>query len=612
VNGMQPPQPPGMPAAPAAPGGVAPLQVYDLDMNAIRQHAEEINAMSTSHRRESDFASFKKGLNFVRFLPPWSPEIAAKGQFTKFHLTHFNVIPNAKQRCSCWEASLPNMGFRCPICHIRNTFGRYMGDMVKDSEPRGYHYANAVVYTSPDNGVSFMYKRLKPYVFRIPVTVWTGLMQMMQRPYIGNITSVDNGWIIGVKMPESFSGKNTYEWGQVVQGPLAGDENTKSAILADLHNLDTFGDFGIPTVEKLQRQFQLAESFLEWACQVLQVTDPTSQIPGFGQLELVVPPIVEKVHGTQSTVVGMPGSAPPVPGAAPVGTAAPVAAVPQPATPAAVAPPAVPVAAPTAALPAAAPAAPAATPAPSALLTAPAPNAGPTAGAFPGMPAAPAAPRMPMAPAVPAAAAPGMPMAPAVPSAPPAAAPLPPAPLSPATPPMPPTPAAPPVPGSVPMAGAAPAAVPASPPTPAAPPSVGPAPAPVLAPGGQAPFPFPQAPAPQPQGEATSPIEGAGAEKAKKAKSKKKKDGAKVADGKVKCPGCGKPYSGSRGLKVHMNKSPACQKAAAEAPPTMEQVAPQATPQPAAPTPAVATAAPAGMGPPAWPEGQTGPLPPTA
>ena len=476
------------PQAPAVAATAAPSMAFDLDMNAIRQQAEELNAMSQNRRRESDFAAFGKGVNFIRCLPPWSAEVAAKGQFTRFHQTHFNILE--KESCSCWESSLPNMGFRCPICHIRNTFGRYMGDMISNTAPRPYHYANAVVYTSPDNGASFLYKRLKPFVLRLPVTVWTGFMQMMQKPYIGNITGVDNGWIIAVNKPESFRGKSGYTWQQVVQGPLAPDENTKNAILNDMHDLDKFGDFGVPTVEKLQRQFQLAESMLQWACQILQVTDPASQIPGFGKLELIVPDVVYQVHGQPQTVVGMPGSAAPM--------AAPAAAAPM--------------------------AAPAAAPAPAAL-SGPAPAG---TGMFPSMPVG--------------------------------------------------GPAAPPAIGAAPMA---------------APPAAAPAPAPLPAPGvqggGVSPLPFP--PAPAPQQEASPPSEGVGEPKTETTQK----------NGKVKCPGCGKDYSGQRGLKVHLNKSEACKKAAEGPPAAMSEVA--------APSP---SPAPAGMAPPQWSGGQNGPFPPTS
>ena len=145
---------------------------------------------------------------------------------------------------------------------------------------------------------------------------------------------------------------------------------------------------------------------------------------------------------------------------------------------------------------------------------------------------------------------------------------------------------------SMPVGGpAAPPAIGAAPM--AAPPAAAPAPAPLPAPGvqggGVSPLPFP--PAPAPQQEASPPSEGVGEPKTETTQK----------NGKVKCPGCGKDYSGQRGLKVHLNKSEACKKAAEGPPAAMSEVA--------APSP---SPAPAGMAPPQWSGGQNGPFPPTS
>jgi len=557
-GGMAPQGAPGVPQGPA----VGQPMVFELDMEHIRRQAQELAANPPYQQKESDFYSFQKGLNYIRVLPAWSQAVASQGHFTKYHVTHFQLGADGKGSAPCWEASLPNMGFKCPICHIRNTFGRYMGEAIKNSEGRGYHYCNAVIYDSPDGGGTFSFKRLKPYVLRLPVTVWMGLYQMMNTPYIGNITSIDSGWIIAVNKPESFKGKSGYSWQHVVQGPLA-DEQSKAAIIADIHNLDTFADFGIPTVEKLQRLWETAKGMLQWACAMTQVADPASQIPGFGSLgEPVIPDIVYQTHGKQTMVPGMAGSTPPQ---------LPQAAVPQAVVP-------------QVAVPQAFTQAPTAAPAPQAFTQAP--TAAPAPQAFTQAPTA--APGVPSGvPAAPMGGAPGMP-----PGGP---APMPALPAGP----MPQigVPQAPP-PGVPPAAAPAPQ-VPQGMPVPQAP-QVGPvgtppAPAPNPQAGGQFPYPFPQAP--DPQHEAACPT-GEGSGEAQKEEA--------TADGKVKCPGCGKAY---KRLKAHLAKSPECQKAAQEAPVPVESVAPAAQPEPQVQPAPVAPPAPVGMAAPNW--DQTGPFPQT-
>ena len=553
--------PPVAGAAPLPPGQAPGQKIFELDMNVIQTKVDQLIADHASKKRESDFFSFKKGENWIRILPPWSQEAAAKGSFAKFHMTHFNLLE--KQSCSCWESSLPNMGFVCPICHLRATYGRYMGQEMDNVEPRGYHYANAVIYDTPDMGRSFLYKRLKPFVLRLPSTVWGGLMQMMQHPYIGNITSVDNGWIIRVDKPESFQGKNSYTWGHVMQGPLAPDEATKGQILADIHDLDRFADFGVPTREKLERQFQLAQAVMENCHRATGYAPEQVQC----NLQLVIPPIVEQTHG-QAAAASVPGMA---------GSVAPQMAAP------AVAPVAGAVPAPQ---PAGLPTAPAPAPAPQ-LLTAAPPGVTTPPGQFPGMAATPAAPPAPTPMATVPTAMPPAP-APAVPTM------VQPHPGNVPVPTMPAAPAAPPVPAPMPAAGAAPmpqAPMPQAPmPQAPGPAPMPPAPAPMPpAPGAQQP-PFPPAPAPQPQ-EVAPPTSGAGETPAEKPKA-----------GKVRCPGCGKDYSGKRGLTMHLKKSEAC-RAAADKPPVSVQEAVQ--------TQAAGGEMPPGMAPPNWTGTQPGPFPQT-
>jgi hypothetical protein len=389
-------------------------------------------------------------------------------------------------------------------------------------------------------------------------------MQMMQHPYIGNITSVDTGWIIRVDKPETFAGKNSYTWGHVMQGPVAADDATKNQILADIHDLDSFADFGVPTREKLERQFQLAQAVMENCHRATGYAPEQVNC----NLQLVIPPIVEQVHGqaAAASVPGMAGSAPPQM-TAPAGMpSAGVAPAPQPAG--------VPAAPASAPAPAVMPTAPA--PAPQ-LLTTPPPGAEGPPGQFPGMGAA----MPPQAPVAPPSA---MPPAPAAMPAAPAATPPAPAPM----------PAA--VPGAspqaqVPLPGAGPVAMPQAPgpaPMPPAPAPMPPAPAAMPpAPGNQQP-PFPPAPAPQPEAPTA---DGAGETKAEKPKA-----------GKVRCPGCGKDYSGKRGLSMHLRKSEAC-RAAADQPPVSVEEAMQ--------TQQSAEAAPPGMAPPNWTGEQPGPFPQT-
>lgn len=333
----------------AAPGSLG-VKTFDLDMDEIKRQAAEIKKTMAT-RRPSDFFSFKAGLNHIRILPPWSEE----RKWTKYAATHFQLAGDVTT--TCYEGTYPGMGFQCPVCQVIAAFENVLPDNTERWKASGYRYANGLVCDWDGATSSFTYQRLKPFVIRIPATVYAKLLQLMALPYIGSIVDVDRGWVVNVTRPESFKGKATYEVQQAQQGPLASDAVTATQILNQMHNLDRFGTFGIPTVDRLKQQTQIAEAVLT-SC--LAITGwQRNQVPGLpAQLEYPVPPVVYETHGVTGGQ-SVPQAPPPV-AAAPVvvPVASTVAAVPSTsavvpvATVATVGPPiAAPVPAPTAASP---------------------------------------------------------------------------------------------------------------------------------------------------------------------------------------------------------------------------------------------------------------------
>jgi len=581
-----PAQPPAMP--PGGQGGapgvdVNAIMTRDVDMESIRKQAEEISAMNAARKKDTDFYSFKTGDNWFRVLPPWSDAAAQRGAWSKFHCSHHQLLGN--QHSSCWEKSYPNYGFTCPICQVIDVYSQYMGGSLDNMTPRSYQYVNSVIYDTQDMGRTMLYRRLKPYVLRLPVSVFSGLVQLMSMPYVGSILNLQTGWIMLVKKPVSFQGKNSYTWQQTMQGPLAGDPNTMQQILSGMHDLDSFANFGIPTVEKLQNQMKIAETLAQ---QCLQMTGYHPEQLGLN-LQLTVPNIVGQTHGAAAPAMGqmgMPGQQfgpqagqqfapqPPAPAMGPPnqfqntapGVGGP-SSMPMPAM----------AGQPATGVPQSAP-----QPAPVGSSVAAPAGVGPM-GMMPPVGGAPAA----MAPAptpAPMAAQPQQNMW-AAPGA-PAGAPV----MGPGVPPGAPMMAPGPMPAGVPVQMPMPAPVPMPMPAPA--PQAGALPQPPAMPGQGGPqSPFP--PAPAPQQAATSPTDGAG-EPAKKGKSKGE---AKAKADKVPCPACGNEYSGQRGLATHLNKSAKC-KAVAESQPSATPATPAAAPA-AVPAPAPAPA-PAGMAAPNW------------
>jgi len=572
-----PAQPPAMP--PGGQGGapgvdVNSIMARDVDMESIRKQAEEISTMNAARKKDTDFYSFKTGDNWFRVLPPWSDAAAQRGAWSKFHCSHHQLLGN--QHSSCWEKSYPNYGFTCPICQVIDVYSQYMGGSLDNMTPRSYQYVNSVIYDTQDMGRTMLYRRLKPYVLRLPVSVFSGLVQLMSMPYVGSILNLQTGWIMLVKKPVSFQGKNSYTWQQTMQGPLAGDPNTMQQILSGMHDLDSFANFGIPTVEKLQNQMKIAETLAQ---QCLQMTGYHPEQLGLN-LQLTVPDIVGQTHGAAAPAMGqmgMPGQQfgpqagqqfAPQPPAPAVGVMGPPNQF-QNTAPGVGGPSSMPMPAmagqPATGVPQSAP-----QPAPVGSSVAAPAGVGPM-GMMPPVGGAPAAVAPAPTPA-PMLAQPQQNMwaPPAVPGAPVGAPAMGPGVVPPGAPMMAP--------------GPMPAGAPAPMPMPAPAPQAGALPQPPAMPGQGGPqSPFP--PAPAPQQVATSPTDGAG-EPAKKGKSK----GKAKAD-KVLCPACGNEYSGQRGLTTHLNKSAKCKAVATPATPA---AVPAAVPAPA-PAPA-----PAGMAAPNW------------
>ena len=524
---MFPPQ--GIPQTPGLAGtlpvAAAPLPGgFTLDLEEIKRQAAEV-AQQMRSNKPSDFFTFQEGENYVRLLGPWSQAAADRKEWTKYRATHYQLVGN--QRASCYEISHPGLGFVCPVCQVIKAFQPYMTDTLDRMVASPARHANGIVYDA-DEARNLTYRRLKPFVIKLPLSVYTQLMQLMCIPGVGAIFDVNTGWIVRVIRPATFQGKNQYSSDRWIQGPL-GTPETTSQILGQMHDLDRFADFGIPTVEKLQIQLQLAQALMQSCCAAIA---KRPEELGIQPPQLVVPPAVYEAHGGPGAAVASPGfpAAPPAPVAPPAVPAQPAIAPMPPLAP--------PVAAPAVVPPVAAAAAAPTTPP----LTTPAFPPAPAAGAMGGLPG--------MVP----------PMPPALSAARPAAVPT----------------AAPPPPGA-PAAAAPPLApppviqpAPVVPPAPAAPslPTIPPPPAGTTAPpAGPAPVALPPPPTTAASVPAAAPVT--------------------EADGSaVNCPVCGKACKGTRGLKMHLARSPQC---SASVPATTAQPeAPAVAEAPVPPTPPVA------------------------
>jgi len=451
---------------------------------------------------ESDFLKIVKGDHIIRICPPYNGR-----DWSKFGATHYNIGGQHKGFSPCYEKTYVDAGFKCPICTVVNWLMNYTTD-VKDMQAASHRYVNAIAYEAFDQATaSYIPKRIKPFIVRLAIkSAFSQLIQfmMLQRASGVDITDPRTGWFLNLNRPESFQGKSTYTLSPLMQGPAFGnaqapDEASIQQAMSQLNDIDRIV-CAVPTVEKLQKQLELAQSSLK--TYMAMMGTPENYAPS---LELVVPPIVHQVHGGAGAAVTVPAG---VPAAAPVtpppqaNAMAPVTAPPT-AAPVATAP-VLPPPAPVAPTPPVAPPVAASVAPPAVAAAYPAPVAAPA------LPAAPAAPTGPATPPVPQAATVALPGADAV-----------------APPPPPPAPGAdavapPPAAGAPPVASAAATVFPGG--ASIAPPGA-------VVPAGSAPGPK------APESSESAPAAPAAS-----------------AEGRVVCRLCGKDYKNERGLKTHHNK----------------------------------------------------------
>ncbi len=331
------------PAPPSAPPQMGPVDSspegswFELSMDQIQDLAKQLTVQG-QEKKPSDLASFKEGPNYFRVLPPWSAEAARRGEFARYFVAHPGFNDNKGLYSPCYERSFPNQGFVCPVCQVVQYYERYMGEQIKGLLARPYRYCNAVLYKFDQQNTAspLTMLRIKPWVLRLPISVYNGLISMMSMPYIGNITDPYRGWVIMVNRPHDFKGKSSYSWSQVLQGPIS-DPETMSSVLHGMWDLDRFSMLGVPSVEKLEKQYAIAEAILKTCVTMTGVTpDQLRMAP----LQVVVPPIVQQQQSTRPTsgFVGaaVPAAAPQAPTqpvTSPVVAAAPVAAPYRSATP---------------------------------------------------------------------------------------------------------------------------------------------------------------------------------------------------------------------------------------------------------------------------------------
>jgi len=195
-----------------------------------------------------DFRGFDVGDNYIRILPPWSEE----GDV--FKAIHQWWLP-APVKGSCYNFEEMGLVETCPINSAWLEARRQLGDdheFIDNGGSRISYLANALFYTmdrDPDgnpvgDGVGgvpgLKLERSEPFIARISYTVAMMVYEMIADPE-QQPCAVDpeQGRIIRVRKPKSFSGQNNYS-ALVLGAPhsFGSDDAKMDKIWDNLHDLD--------------------------------------------------------------------------------------------------------------------------------------------------------------------------------------------------------------------------------------------------------------------------------------------------------------------------------------------------------------------------------------
>jgi len=234
------------------------MEEFTIDMNKAKANAQEIKKSEEERsqgKSDTRWYSLTQGMHILRFMPPWSREMAAEAKFDIPVYQHGN-IPNHDDKstykswtytCPTW--TFPDLRVECPICKIIEQLKQQSPADFKRFEARPKYLANVFprqAETKTDlakKGFALNSGWWYPvnsliYVVGYPPTIHNALAKLLDNPAVGNFLSANEGVdIVITRGPEGSNPLYTVT-NAAQRSKLHDDPVTASALLNGMYDIN--------------------------------------------------------------------------------------------------------------------------------------------------------------------------------------------------------------------------------------------------------------------------------------------------------------------------------------------------------------------------------------